>query len=97
MSWEIGMNTYTLIHVKQITNENQLSAHGTLSALCNDLYGEENLKNHLDIYICITDSLYCTLETNQHIVSQIYSNFPKKIIYLYMLYFFLIKLSYIKT
>ena len=97
MSWEIGMNTYTLIHVKQITNENQLSAHGALSALCNDLYGEENLKNHLDIYICITDSLYCTLEINQHIVSQIYSNFPKKIIYLYMLYFFLIKLSYIKT
>ena len=64
------------------------------SILCNDLYGEENLKNQLDICICITDSLYGTLKTNQHIVSQIYFNFQKKILYFYMLYFFLIKLSY---
>ena len=52
-NWEIGIDIYTLICIKWITNKNLL-------------YKKINKiqKKRMDICICITESLCCTPETN---------------------------------
>ena len=52
-NWEIGIDIYTLICIKWITNKNLL-------------YKKINKiqKQRMDICICITESLCCTPETN---------------------------------
>ena len=58
MDWEIGIDVYTLLCIKQITSENRLHSTGTpLNALC-DLCGKEE-------GICVSMWLCCTIET-QH-------------------------------
>lgn len=55
---------YTLLRIKQRTNENQLyTAQGLYSVLCGDLNGKE-MQNRGDICVCIADSRCCTRETN---------------------------------
>ena len=40
MNWEIGIDVYSLLYIKQITNENLLYSMGN-SVLCGDLNGKE--------------------------------------------------------
>ena len=60
MNWETRTDIYTLLCIKQITNENLLHSTGELySALCGDLNRKEIQKRgHM------ADSLCCTTETN---------------------------------
>ena len=61
MNWEIGINIYTLLYIKQITNENLLySTRELYSMLCGDLNGKE-IQKRGDICILIADSLCCTV------------------------------------
>ena len=61
---EIGIDKYTLLYIKQITNKNLLysTANSTQYSLMASI-GKEP-KKRVDICICVTDSLYCTAETN---------------------------------
>ena len=60
IKWEIGIDMYTLLCIKQITNENLYS---TGNSPVMTYMGKESKKS-VDICICITDSLCCTPETN---------------------------------
>ena len=40
INWETGVDIYTPVHIKYITNKNYYIAQGTYSILCNDLYGK---------------------------------------------------------
>ena len=62
MNWEIGIDIYTLLCIKRITNENLLYSTGN-SVLCGDLNGKE-IQKRGDICIHIADSLHCTAETD---------------------------------
>ena len=63
MNWEIGIYIYTLIYIKWITNKNLLYSKGNSTQYSVVTYmGKESEK--VDICICITDSFYCTAETN---------------------------------
>ena len=64
INWETGIDIYTLLYVKQITNKNLLYSTGnSIQHSVMTYMGIENEKE-LDICICITDSLCCTAETN---------------------------------
>ena len=54
MTWEIGIDIYTLLMlcIKQITNENLL--YGLYSVLCSDLNRKE-IQKKSNICICIAD------------------------------------------
>ena len=39
MNWETGIDIYTLLYIKYITNKNLLYSTGN-SVFCNDLYGK---------------------------------------------------------
>ena len=39
ITWETGIDIYTLLYIKQITNKNILNSTGNFSILCNDLNG----------------------------------------------------------
>ena len=58
---KVGIDTYTLVHIKQITNKDLLYSAGN-SILCNSLQGTR-IQKRVDIFIFITDSFCCTLET----------------------------------
>ena len=59
VNWEIGIDIYTILHIKQITNEDSLYS----TILCNGLYGERILKKSGSM--CMYNrSLCCTAETN---------------------------------
>ena len=62
MNWEIGIDIYTLLCIKQITNKDLLYSTGN-SVLCGGLNGKE-IQNRGDICRRIADSLCCTAETN---------------------------------
>ena len=51
---EFGIDIYTLLPIKQITNENLLSSTGNFSMLCDDLNGKEMQKRG-DTHIHIAD------------------------------------------
>ena len=61
MNWEIGIDVYTLLCIKQIANENLLYSTGN-STQCSegDLNGKETQKG--DMCIRTADSLCCTPE-----------------------------------
>ena len=50
MNWEIGSDTYTMLCIKQINNENLLYSTGN-TVLCCDLNGKEIQKR--GIYVCM--------------------------------------------
>ena len=50
INWEIGIDIYTLLYIKQITNRNPLYSTGN-SALYNDLYGKRTGKK---VYVCVS-------------------------------------------
>ena len=49
MNWEIGIDIYTLLCIKEITGENLLCSTGN-SVLCDDLNGKE-IQKRGEIYI----------------------------------------------
>ena len=63
MNWEIGIDVYTLLCIKQIANENLLYSTGN-STQCSegDLNGKETQKG--DMCIRTADSLCRTAKTN---------------------------------
>ena len=63
MNWEVGTDIYTLLCIKQVTNENLLHSTGNYSMLRSDLNGKEIQKGG-NICVHITDSLCRTAETN---------------------------------
>ena len=60
-NWEIRINRYTLLYVKQVTNKDLLYSTGNSTQYSVMTYvGKESKKE----WIYITDSLCCTPETN---------------------------------
>ena len=62
INWEMGINIYTLLYIKQMTNKDLLYSTRN-STQYSDLYGKIILKR-TDICIFATESLCCTAETN---------------------------------
>ena len=90
--WKIGIDIYTLLYIKLITNKDQLyriagqpfQHRECYSILCNGIYGRR-IRERVDICICVTYSLSCPSETN----TRLYINStPIKIIIL-CIYFWL--------
>ena len=67
INWEIGIDIYTHLSIKQITNKDLLYSTGT-STLYSVIAskGKESKKRVVDIFLCVTDSLCCIPETNAH-------------------------------
>ena len=64
INWEIGIDIYALLYIKQITNKNLLYSTGNSTQYSVMAYmGKESKKKRMDVCICITDSLCCTPET----------------------------------
>ena len=67
INWETGIDTYTLLYVKRVTNKNLLYSTGNsiqYSVMAYMGKDSKKKKKRVDICICITDSLCCTPETN---------------------------------
>ena len=81
INWEIRIDRYTLLNIKQITNKNLLYSTGNSTQDSTMAYMEKESKKRVDT--CITDSLCCTLDTNTTLQSFnfaiiIYCNLKKK-------------------
>ena len=64
LNWAIGIDMYTLMCIKLITNENRLySTWNSTQLLCVDLNGKE-IQGRGDKCVRVADSLCCTAETN---------------------------------
>ena len=59
INWEIGMDIYTLLYIKEVNNKDLLYSTGNYTQYLVVTY---NGKEY--IYIYITESLRCTPETN---------------------------------
>ena len=74
---EFGMDMYTLIHLKWITNEDLLDSTGTFSQCYVAAWLGGVSGGSMDICICMAESLCCSPETNHlkvTIVNRLYSN-----------------------
>ena len=60
INWEIGIDTHTLIYIKQTINKDLLLTETSSQYSVMTYMGKESKK----VDICITDSLCCTAETN---------------------------------
>ena len=61
---EFGINRYTLLYVKQMNNKDLLYSTGHYIQYLVITYSGKEYEKHIYIYICITESLCCTPETN---------------------------------
>ena len=60
---EFGINIYTLLYIKQITSKDLLYSTGNYTQYFVITHkGKKSEK--VDIYVCITESLCCTPETD---------------------------------
>ena len=73
MNWEIGINIYTLICIKYITDENLIYSTGNSTQCSMVASMGRTSKNREDICIHIADSLCCTAGRH-NIVKQLYSS-----------------------
>ena len=64
INWKIGIDIYTLLYIKQITNKDLQYSTGNSTQYFVMAYMGKGSKKRVDICICITDSVCCTLETN---------------------------------
>ena len=64
MNWEIRIDIYTLLCIKQITNENYCITEGTLFSALQRPKQERKKKKRGDICIQMADSLCYTVETD---------------------------------
>ena len=69
MDWEIGTDIYTLLCIKQITNENLLYSTGSSTQYSVMAYMGRKSPKRGDICVCIADSLCYTTETNRTLQS----------------------------
>ena len=60
MNWGIGIDMYTLMCIKRMTNKNLLYKNRNKIKLKNSK--KKNMTKN--VYICITESLCCTVEIN---------------------------------
>ena len=63
VNWEIEIDVYTLLYIKQVTNKDLLYSTGNSTQYSVMTYMGKESKKGVVICICITDSLYSTLET----------------------------------
>ena len=63
INWETGIDMYTLLYIKQMTNKDLPSTGNSTQYSVMTHMGKES-KKRVDICICITDSLCCTPATN---------------------------------
>ena len=91
INWEFGINIYTLLYMKQITNKDLLySTVNYIQYLIITCNGQESDKR-IHIYIYITESLCCTPETNT--TQEInYTSIKNKFKKFYIILIFLINL-----
>ena len=73
---EFGINIYTLLYVKQITNKDLLYSTGNCTQYFVITYKGKKSEKKIDIYVCITESLCYTSEI-QHCKSTILQFFKK--------------------
>ena len=59
-----GSSIYTLLYIKQITNKDLLYSTGKSTQYSVMAYMGKEYKKSMDIWICITDLLYCIFENN---------------------------------
>ena len=65
LNQEVGINTYTLLYIKQITNKDlPYSARNYTQYFVITYNGKESGKEYIYVYIYITESLCYTPETN---------------------------------
>ena len=64
MHWEIGIEVYTVLCLKQITNKKVPCSIGNSTQYSVMTYMGKDCKERGDVCICITDPNYCTPETN---------------------------------
>ena len=64
MNWKMEIDLYTLLCIKQRTNENLLQSNENYSMLCGDLNGKK-IQPRGDIHIWKTDSLCWTIKINR--------------------------------
>ena len=62
IDWGTGMDIYTLLHIKQVTNKDLQGTIPDTLMTCMGIESKE--EKRIDICICVTDSFYCTSETN---------------------------------
>ena len=65
INWQIGIDIYTLLYIRQITNKDLLNNTGNAVGEfpCNVLHEKKYLKKNKDICACITDLLDSIPET----------------------------------
>ena len=61
---KVGIDTYTLLYITQITNKDLLYSTGNSTQYSIMAYIGKESKKRVDICICITDSLCCICEIN---------------------------------
>ena len=72
INWEIGIDIYTLLYIKQITNRNPLYSTGNSTQHSIMIYMGKELEKKC-MYVCRWVALLCS--GNWHdIVNQLYSN-----------------------
>ena len=59
---ELGIDIYTLLYLKWITNKDLLYSIGNFSMLCGGL-GGRGVWGRMDTCICVAESLHCSPET----------------------------------
>ena len=64
MDWEIGTDIYTLLCIRQITNENLLYNTGRSTQYSVMAYMGRKSPKRGDICVCIADSFCLIIETN---------------------------------
>ena len=64
INWEIGVDIYTLLYIKYITNKKLLYSTGNSTQYSVMTYTETESKKEWVYVLCITDSLCRTAETN---------------------------------
>ena len=72
INWEIGIDTYTPVYIKSITNKDLLYSTGNFTQYSVMIYMGIESKRKVDICICINDSLFSRAEMNST-VNQLYS------------------------
>ena len=58
INWEIGIDIYWLLYIKQITSKNLLHSTGNSTQYCALTYMGKESKKRVDLCLCITASLY---------------------------------------
>ena len=53
INWETGVDIYTLLYIKQVTNKNLLPSTGNSTEYSSDLYGKRIPKRGVCMYICM--------------------------------------------